>query len=92
MDANRFITHSLRDSRIARIFAASIDAVEPGELVREYLQKADLPKHDRVFLLGIGKASESMNSQPHLNLLTISPMRSLSRSTHLLRPISGSPL
>jgi glycerate 2-kinase len=60
MDVNRFITHSLHDSRIARILAAAIDAVEPGKLVRGYLQKADLPKHDRVFLLGIGKASESM--------------------------------
>ena len=60
MDVNRFVTHSLHDSRIARILAAAIDAVKPGKLVQEYLQKADLPKHDRVFLLGIGKASESM--------------------------------
>ena len=60
MDANRFITHSLRDSRVTRILAASIDSVEPAKVVWEYLQKIDLPKHDRIFLLGIGKASESM--------------------------------
>ena len=60
MNANRFITHSLRDPRIANILAAAIDAVEPGKLVLHYLQKANLPKHERVFLLGIGKASEAM--------------------------------
>ncbi len=60
MDANRFITHSLRDPRITSILAAAINAVEPGKLVREYLPHADLPKYDHVFLLGIGKASESM--------------------------------
>ncbi len=60
MDANRFVTQSLRDPRVARILAAAIDAVEPGKLVREYLQTADLPKHERVFLLGIGKASEAI--------------------------------
>ena len=43
-----------------RILAAAIDAVEPGKLVKDYLQKADLPKHERLFLLGIGKASEAM--------------------------------
>jgi len=60
MDANRFITHALGDPRITAILAAAIDAVEPGKLVLDYLQKADLPNHDRVFLLGIGKASEAM--------------------------------
>ena len=60
MDANSFISQSLRDPRITRILAAAIDAVEPSKLVREYLQTADLPKYDRVFLLGIGKASEAM--------------------------------
>ena len=60
MDANRFVTQSLREPRITRILAAAIDAVEPGKLVREHLQHADLPKYDRVFLLGIGKASEAM--------------------------------
>jgi hydroxypyruvate reductase len=60
MDANRFVTQSLREPRITRILAAAIDAVEPGKLVREHLQHADVPKYDRVFLLGIGKASEAM--------------------------------
>jgi glycerate 2-kinase len=60
MEANRFITHSLRDPRITHILATAIDSVEPAKVVWEYLQKMDLPKHDRVFLLGIGKASESM--------------------------------
>jgi glycerate 2-kinase len=60
MDADRFFTHSLDDRRIARILAAAIDSVEPGKLVLDYLQKANLPKHERVFLLGIGKASEAM--------------------------------
>ncbi len=60
MDANRFITYSLRDERVARILAAAIDAVDPGKLVREHLQHTDLLNHDRIFLLGIGKASEAM--------------------------------
>jgi hydroxypyruvate reductase len=60
MDVDRFITHSLQDPRIARILAAALDAVEPAKLVRDYLQKTVLPEHDRVFLLGIGKAAESM--------------------------------
>ncbi len=60
MDANRFVTQSLREPRITSILAAAIDAVEPGKLVREHLQHADLPKYDRVFVLGIGKASEAM--------------------------------
>jgi glycerate 2-kinase len=60
MDANRFLTHSLQDPRVTRILAAALDAVEPAKLVRDYLQKADLPKYDRVFLLGIGKAAEPM--------------------------------
>jgi glycerate 2-kinase len=60
MDANRFVTQSLCEPRITRILAAAIDAVEPGKLVREHLQHADVPKYDRIFLLGIGKASEAM--------------------------------
>ena len=60
MDANRFVTQNLREPRITRILAAAIDAVEPGKLVREHLQHAELPKYDRVFLLGIGKASDAM--------------------------------
>ncbi len=60
MDPNRFVTHSLQDPRITRILAAAQDAVEPGALVRAFLKKAQLPAHERVFLLGIGKASEPM--------------------------------
>jgi glycerate 2-kinase len=60
MDANRFLTHSLHDPRVARILAAAIEAVEPGKLVQEYLHKTDFPKYERIFLLGIGKASEAM--------------------------------
>ncbi len=60
MDAKRFLTHSLQDPHIAHILAAAINAVDPAKLVRDYLQRTDLPKHDRVFLLGIGKAAEPM--------------------------------
>ena len=60
MDAKRFLTHSLQDPHIAHILAAAINAVDPAKLVRDYLQRTDLPKHDRVFLLGIGKAADPM--------------------------------
>jgi hydroxypyruvate reductase len=60
MDAERFKTHSLTDQRVARILAAAIDAVEPGRLVWDHLQRIILPKHQRVYLLGIGKAAEAM--------------------------------
>jgi glycerate 2-kinase len=60
VDANRFLTHSLQDPRLTRILAAAIDAVEPGRIVREWLEKTQLPEHDRLFLLGIGKAAEPM--------------------------------
>ena len=60
MDANRFLTHSLRDPRVTRILAAALDAVEPGELVRRYLLNNPLPEHKHIYLLGIGKASEAM--------------------------------
>ena len=60
MDANRFFTHSLRDPRVTRILAAVLDAVEPGKLVRDYLLNNPLPKHKRIYLFGIGKASEAM--------------------------------
>jgi len=60
MDADRFLTQTLRDLRVASILAAAIEAADPGALVKDYLQKAHLPEHRRVFLLGIGKAAESM--------------------------------
>lgn len=60
MDSNRFRTRTLQDERILRVLASAIEAVEPGKLTREFLQRATLPAHKRVFLLGIGKASEPM--------------------------------
>jgi hydroxypyruvate reductase len=60
MDAERFTTYSLTDQRVARILAAALEAVEPGRLVREHLQRIKLPNYQRVYLLGIGKAAEAM--------------------------------
>ena len=60
VEPDRFLTVSLKDPRIARILAAALDAVEPGRLVRDYLQLATLPPHERLFILGIGKAAEPM--------------------------------
>ncbi len=57
---DRFLTHSLTDPRIARILAAALNAVEPGRLVRDYLERNPLPEYERLFILGIGKASEPM--------------------------------
>ncbi|MBI3738805.1 MAG: DUF4147 domain-containing protein, partial [Chloroflexi bacterium] len=60
MDSNRFQTHTLQDERILRILSAALDAVEPSRIVRGYLLRATLPAHERIFLLGIGKAAEPM--------------------------------
>ena len=60
MDANLFRTHTLQDERILRILASAIDAVEPGKIVRDFLTRTKFPTHKRIFLLGIGKASEAM--------------------------------
>jgi glycerate 2-kinase len=60
VDTNRFRTHSLQDERVLRILSAALAAVEPGQIVRDYLTEARLPAHRRVFLLGIGKAAEPM--------------------------------
>jgi glycerate 2-kinase len=60
MEADRFLTYSLRDARLTRILAAAINAVEPGKIVRQHLLKTTLPPHDRLYLLGIGKAAEPM--------------------------------
>jgi hydroxypyruvate reductase len=54
------MTHSLQDGRVARILAAALDAVEPGELVRRYLSASTLPEHEGLYLLGVGKAAEPM--------------------------------
>ncbi len=60
MEADRFLTHSLQDLRVARILAAAVNAVEPGALVRNFLSEATLPPHEGLYLLGIGKAAEPM--------------------------------
>ena len=56
MDASRFKTHSLRDSRILRILSAGLRAVDPAEAVRRNLPDVS----GNVYGLGIGKASISM--------------------------------
>jgi len=75
MDANRYLTTSLRKSphgdKIARILAAAIDAVDPDKAVANCLkqdknhlqvggQSYDLNRVQRVFLIGFGKASLPM--------------------------------
>ena len=45
---------------MARVLSAALDAVEPGRIVRGFLQGAVLPPHERLYLLGIGKAAEPM--------------------------------
>jgi glycerate 2-kinase len=57
---DRFRTHSLQDARILRVLSAALDAVEPGPIVKAFIEHATLPLHERVFLLGIGKAAEPM--------------------------------
>jgi glycerate 2-kinase len=74
VDAERFFTHSLRDPRVARILAASLDAVEPGAMVGRYLAFNPLPSAGRVFALGLGKAAVPMT-------------RALSRFTNLTRAL-----
>ena len=56
MDASRFKTHSLRDSRILRILSAGLRAVDPAEAVRRNLPDVS----GNVYGLGIGKASIPM--------------------------------
>ncbi len=60
VNIDRFFTHSLTDPRIARILAAALEAVEPGRLIEDYLERNPLPPHERLFILGIGKAGEPM--------------------------------
>ena len=60
MQTNLFRTQSLDDARIGRVLSAALDAVHPGRLVAKYLDKHPLPPHKRLFILGIGKAAESM--------------------------------
>ncbi len=37
-----------------------MEAIEPGRIVRQYLDDTDLPEHDGLYLLGLGKAAEPM--------------------------------
>ncbi|HTP03516.1 MAG TPA: DUF4147 domain-containing protein [Anaerolineales bacterium] len=60
METAPFLTHSLQDARVARILAACLDAVEPGRIVKGFLAGNSLPPHERLFLLGVGKAAEPM--------------------------------
>jgi len=60
VDADRFLTYSLQDQRLTRILAASIDAVEPGRIVRQKLEEITPTPYHRLYLLGIGKAAEPM--------------------------------
>lgn len=50
------------DARILRILAASLDAVDPAILVHRALEGAGGLRHRRIFLLGLGKAAESMTA------------------------------
>lgn len=40
--------------------AAALEAADPGWIVRNHLETNPLPTYERIFLLGIGKASEPM--------------------------------
>jgi len=73
MDAQRFLTHSLRDLRVARILAAALDAVEPGAVVERYLTSNPIPPAGRVFALGLGKAAVPMTQalSRHTNLTRV---------------------
>lgn len=37
-----------------------MQAIEPGRLVRQFLNSTELPEHEGLYLLGIGKAAEAM--------------------------------
>jgi hydroxypyruvate reductase len=56
MDETRFATHSLQDSRLLRILAAALDAVDPYHAVQRNLPEVK----GHVFGLGIGKAAIPM--------------------------------
>lgn len=60
MQPGRFLTSSLQDWRIARILDRALLAVDPEMLVTEQLKHRSLPPHHRLYLLGVGKASEAM--------------------------------
>jgi len=56
MDANRFVTHSLKDQRILRILSAALEAVDPYHAVQKHLPELS----GRVYGLAIGKAAIPM--------------------------------
>ena len=56
------MTRSLCDPRLTRTMAAALNAVEPFQLVSDYLIQHRLPPHRRLFVLGMGKAAEGMTS------------------------------
>ncbi len=59
MLADRFVTWSLQDPRILRILNATLESVEPGQLVQQALRL--LPQSDGdYYVLGLGKASQPM--------------------------------
>lgn len=76
-----------RQNDITQILNACIDAVEPGNAVRRFVQreknilqienqKYDLDEFDRVTVLGLGKATEAM-SHALLDVLASTPSRGL---------------
>lgn len=60
MEPSRFFTHSLRDSRLARILAAALEAVEPGKAVRRHFRPEWSAGARRVCALAMGKAAAPM--------------------------------
>jgi hydroxypyruvate reductase len=55
-----FTTASLRDPNILRVLQAAFDAADPARAVQNFLRDHPLPRADRVFVFGLGKASLSM--------------------------------
>jgi len=47
---------------VARVLATAFNAVEPGAVVKEYLSMHPLPKAQRTFSFGLGKAAVAMTS------------------------------
>lgn len=60
MQPEQFLTRGLQDMRIARVLSTALNAVDPASLVGQALRNVQLPPHRRCYLLGLGKAAESM--------------------------------
>jgi glycerate 2-kinase len=60
MQADRFLTRSLQDQRIARLLSAAVQAADAGRLVANHFWEHPIPPHKHPYLLGIGKAAEGM--------------------------------